>query len=52
MKRSNQKGAALIFTMIFVTVLSILAVSMIFLSQSETCPATARKPDYTPPPTI
>ena len=36
MKRSNQKGAALIFTMIFVTVLSIIAVSLIFLSQSET----------------
>lgn len=36
MKRANQKGAALIFTMIFVTVLSIIAVSMISLSQSET----------------
>src|SRR5712664_2075355 len=36
MKRSNQKGAALIFALIFVLVLSITAASMMFLSQSET----------------
>jgi Tfp pilus assembly protein PilX len=36
MKRSNQKGVALIFAMIFVLVLSITAVALMFLSQSET----------------
>jgi Tfp pilus assembly protein PilX len=36
MKRSNQKGAALLFAMIFVLVLSIMAASLMFLSQSET----------------
>jgi Tfp pilus assembly protein PilX len=36
MKRSNQKGAALIFAMIFVLVLSIMAASLMFISQSET----------------
>lgn len=36
MKRSKQKGAALIFAMIFVLVLSIMAASLMFLSQSET----------------
>ena len=38
MKRSreNEKGAALIFAMIFVAVLTIMGVSMMFLSQSET----------------
>ncbi len=36
MKRSNQKGAALIFALIFVLVLSITAASLMFLSQSET----------------
>ena len=35
MKRSNQKGAALIFALIFVLVLSITAASLMFLSQSE-----------------
>ena len=36
MKRSNQKGVALIFALIFVLVLSITAASLMFLSQSET----------------
>ncbi len=36
MKRSYQKGAALILAMIFLFVLSVMAVSMMFLSQSET----------------
>jgi Tfp pilus assembly protein PilX len=36
MKPSNEKGAALILTMIFVLVLTILAASLLFLSQSET----------------
>src|SRR6266404_638299 len=36
MERSNQKGVALIFAMIFVLVLSITAASLMFLSQSET----------------
>jgi Tfp pilus assembly protein PilX len=36
MKRSSQKGAALIFALIFVLVLSITAASLMFLSQSET----------------
>ncbi len=36
MKRSSQKGAALIFAMIFTLVLTIVGVSMMFLSQSET----------------
>src|SRR5437867_11942318 len=36
MKRTNQKGAALIFAMIFVLVLSIMGASLMFLSQSET----------------
>jgi hypothetical protein len=36
MKRSNQKGVALLFAMIFVLVLSITAASLMFLSQSET----------------
>jgi Tfp pilus assembly protein PilX len=36
MKRSNQKGAALIFALIFVLVLSITGASLMFLSQSET----------------
>ena len=36
MKRPNQKGAALLFAMIFVLVLSIMAASLMFLSQSET----------------
>lgn len=36
MKRSNQKGVALIFAMIFILVLSITAVALMFLSQSET----------------
>jgi hypothetical protein len=37
MKRSNnEKGTALVFAMIFVLVLSIMAVSLTFLSQSET----------------
>src|SRR2546423_15588387 len=36
MKRPNQKGAALIFAMIFVLVLSILGASLMFLPQSET----------------
>jgi Tfp pilus assembly protein PilX len=36
MKRSNQKGVALIFALIFILVLSITAASLMFLSQSET----------------
>jgi Tfp pilus assembly protein PilX len=36
MKRSNQKGSALIFALIFVLVLSVTAASLMFLSQSET----------------
>jgi hypothetical protein len=36
MKRTNQKGAALIFAMIFVLALTIMAASLMFLSQSET----------------
>jgi len=36
MKRSNQKGVALIFALIFVLVLSITAAALMFLSQSET----------------
>jgi hypothetical protein len=36
MKRSNQKGVALIFTMIFILVLSVTAATLMFLSQSET----------------
>jgi len=36
MKRSNQKGVALIFALIFVLVLSVTAASLMFLSQSET----------------
>src|ERR1700756_2531217 len=36
MKRSNQKGAALIFALVFVLVLSITGASLMFLSQSET----------------
>jgi type IV pilus assembly PilX-like protein len=36
MKRYNEKGTALIFAMIFVLVLSVMAVSLMFLSQSET----------------
>ncbi len=36
MKRYNEKGSALIFAMIFVLVLSVMAVSLMFLSQSET----------------
>src|ERR1700751_5554680 len=36
MKRTNQKGVALIFTMIFILVLSVTAATLMFLSQSET----------------
>jgi hypothetical protein len=36
MKRHNQKGAAMLFAMIFVLVLTIMGVSLMFLSQSET----------------
>ncbi len=36
MKRSNQKGVALIFALIFVLVLSVTAASLMFLAQSET----------------
>jgi len=36
MKRHNQKGAAMVFTMIFVLVLTLLAASLLFVSQSET----------------
>ena len=35
MKRSNQTGAALIFTLILVLVLSVMTASMMFLAQSE-----------------
>ena len=36
MKRSNQKGAALILALLLVFILSVMAVSLMFLSQSET----------------
>jgi Tfp pilus assembly protein PilX len=36
MKHSNEKGAALLFTLILVLVLSVMAASMMFLAQSET----------------
>lgn len=36
MKRSNQKGSALIFALIFILVLSVSAASLMFISQSET----------------
>jgi hypothetical protein len=36
MKRSNQKGAALLLALIFVLVLSVMTASIMFLSQSET----------------
>ena len=36
MKRSNQKGVALIFALIFILVLSVTAATLMFLSQSET----------------
>jgi len=36
MKRTNQKGVALIFTLIFILVLSVTAATLMFLSQSET----------------
>src|SRR5258708_27243327 len=36
MKRSNQKGVALIFALIFILVLSVTAAALMFLSQSET----------------
>jgi len=36
MKRSNQKGSALIFALILVLVLSVMGASLAFLSQSET----------------
>jgi len=36
MKRSKQKGVALIFALIFILVLSVTAASLMFLSQSET----------------
>jgi len=36
MKRTNQKGVALIFAMIFILVLSITAAALMFVSQSET----------------
>lgn len=36
MKRSKQKGAALIFAMVLVLVLSVMAASLMFISQSET----------------
>jgi hypothetical protein len=36
MKRTNQKGVALIFALIFILVLSVTAASLMFLSQSET----------------
>jgi hypothetical protein len=36
MKRSNQTGAAMILTLIFVLVLTVLAASLLFLSQTET----------------
>src|SRR5690242_9721140 len=36
MNRQNQKGAAMVFTLIFVLVLTLLAASLLFVSQSET----------------
>ena len=36
MKRTNQKGVALIFALIFILVLSVTAATLMFLSQSET----------------
>ena len=36
MKRSNQKGSALVFALILVLVLSVMGASLMFLSQSET----------------
>src|SRR2546425_5323694 len=36
MKRSNQKGVALILALLLVFILSVMAVSLMFLSQSET----------------
>ncbi len=36
MKRNNQKGTAMLFAIILVLVLSVMAASMMFLSQSET----------------
>lgn len=36
MKRSNEKGTAMLFAIIMVLVLSVMAASMMFLSQSET----------------
>src|SRR5258708_15946514 len=36
MKRTNEKGVALIFAIILVLVLSVMAASLMFLSQSET----------------
>lgn len=35
-KRSNQKGVALFFALIFILILSVVGVSIMFLSQSET----------------
>jgi hypothetical protein len=40
MKRSNQKGVALVMTLILVLVLSVMVASMMFLSQSETWSST------------
>src|SRR2546426_7636641 len=36
MRRSNEKGTAMLFAIILVLVLSVMAASMMFLSQSET----------------
>ena len=36
MKRSNQKGVALLITLILILVLSVLTASMMFMAQSET----------------
>ena len=36
MNRERQKGAALVLTLILMAVLSVMTVSMMFLSQSET----------------
>src|SRR5260370_11152513 len=36
MKRNNEKGTAMLFAIILVLVLSVMAASMMFLSQSET----------------
>ena len=36
MKRTNQKGVAMIFALIFILVLSVTAATLMFLSQSET----------------